>query len=104
MQGAAQVARDLWRHEGLRGLYKGFGTVVIGILPARMVRTGLPASPGPLHGCPCMFSMFIALVYYLWHKMCGPAVPQRHIQYATSCARELSHGSMCVQPGYSCPS
>ena len=44
LQGAAQVARDLFRQEGVRGLYKGFGTVVIGILPARMVSSLYPDS------------------------------------------------------------
>ena len=37
MQGAAHVARELVRHDGIRGLYKGFGTVIVGVLPARVV-------------------------------------------------------------------
>lgn len=38
LQGAAQIARNIVRHDGFRGLYRGFGTVVIGVLPARGVR------------------------------------------------------------------
>ena len=38
VQGAAQVARDLFRYDGVRGLYKGFGTVIVGVIPARVVR------------------------------------------------------------------
>ena len=55
-QGAAQVAKDLVRHDGVRGLYKGFGTVIVGIIPARVVSASPvavigsskgPGSPGP---------------------------------------------------------
>ena len=37
IRGAAQIARDVVRHDGVRGLYRGFGTVIIGIIPARGV-------------------------------------------------------------------
>lgn len=37
LQGAATVARELVHHEGIRGLYRGFTTVVVGVLPARVV-------------------------------------------------------------------
>eukprot|EP00803_Ostreobium_quekettii_P004209 evm.model.scf_1777.1 EVM.evm.TU.scf_1777.1 scf_1777:6663-10292(-) len=36
-QGAKQVAAELWRSEGIRAFYKGFGTVCIGTIPGRMV-------------------------------------------------------------------
>lgn len=35
--GAVTTARELLRHDGIRGLYKGFGTVLCGMIPARMV-------------------------------------------------------------------
>jgi hypothetical protein len=37
LQGAYITARTVVTHDGLRGLYKGFGTVVLGMFPARMV-------------------------------------------------------------------
>ena len=37
LQGAYITARTVVAHDGLRGLYKGFGTVVLGMFPARMV-------------------------------------------------------------------
>ncbi len=37
MQGAAQVARQVVAADGVRGLYRGFGTVILGIVPARVV-------------------------------------------------------------------
>ena len=39
LQGATRVARDVVRTDGVRGLYRGFGTVIIGIVPARAVQT-----------------------------------------------------------------
>ena len=47
IKGAAQIARSIVRHDGVRGLYRGFGTVVIGVLPARGVSPPkyLPNSP-----------------------------------------------------------
>jgi hypothetical protein len=38
LQGAYLTARAVVAHDGVRGLYKGFGTVVFGMFPARMVR------------------------------------------------------------------
>lgn len=35
-QGAVHTAREVLAHDGIRGLYKGFGTVVLGMFPARM--------------------------------------------------------------------
>ncbi|KAK9794641.1 hypothetical protein WJX73_006445 [Symbiochloris irregularis] len=37
LSGAVQVARGLVKHDGVRGLYKGFGTVMVGVLPARVL-------------------------------------------------------------------
>ena len=39
ISGAAQVARDVVKTDGFRGLYRGFGTVIIGVIPARGVRS-----------------------------------------------------------------
>ena len=39
LQGAAQTASAILRTDGIRGLYRGFGTVVFGTIPARGVRT-----------------------------------------------------------------
>ncbi|BDA44644.1 Solute carrier family 25 member 44 [Coccomyxa sp. Obi] len=36
-KGAAQVARQIVATDGVRGLYRGFGTVIIGVIPARGV-------------------------------------------------------------------
>lgn len=36
-RGAYITARDVVRYDGLRGLYKGFGTVLTGLIPARML-------------------------------------------------------------------
>ena len=37
IRGAAQIARDVVKYDGIRGLYRGFGTVIIGVIPARGV-------------------------------------------------------------------
>ncbi len=37
MQGAADVAKQILATDGIRGLYRGFGTVIIGVIPARGV-------------------------------------------------------------------
>lgn len=42
LRGAAQIAKDIVRYDGIRGLYRGFGTVIIGVIPARGV--SLPSS------------------------------------------------------------
>lgn len=39
MQGAQQTAKQIWQQDGFRGYYRGFGTVVFGTLPARVVST-----------------------------------------------------------------
>lgn len=31
------IARDVWRCEGVRGFYRGFGTVILGSFPARIL-------------------------------------------------------------------
>ena len=38
LQGAAHVTRQVLAADGIRGLYRGFGIVVVGIIPARGVR------------------------------------------------------------------
>lgn len=40
LSGALYTARDVLAHDGIRGLYRGFGTVVFGIIPARIVYLG----------------------------------------------------------------
>ena len=40
-QGAFLTARGVVAHDGVRGLYRGFGTVVGGMFPARMVRVAV---------------------------------------------------------------
>lgn len=37
MQGAKQTAQAIIRKDGVSGLYRGFGTVVFGAIPARIV-------------------------------------------------------------------
>lgn len=37
LEGARQTALTLWRLNGIQAFYKGFGTVVVGTLPARVV-------------------------------------------------------------------
>ena len=37
MQGAAHVVRQVLATDGIRGLYRGFGIVVVGVIPARGV-------------------------------------------------------------------
>lgn len=40
LRGAILTARDVVRHDGVRGLYKGFGTVLCGLIPARVLYLG----------------------------------------------------------------
>lgn len=37
MQGAKETAKIILRTDGVSGLYRGFGTVVFGAIPARIV-------------------------------------------------------------------
>lgn len=37
ISGAIYTARDVVRSDGIKGLYRGFGTVIVGAIPARMV-------------------------------------------------------------------
>lgn len=37
LQGAAHVTRQVLATDGVRGLYRGFGIVVVGVIPARGV-------------------------------------------------------------------
>lgn len=47
VQGAWLTARGVVAHDGVRGLYRGFGVVVFGMFPARMVSAGCgPAAQG----------------------------------------------------------
>ena len=41
VQGVYFTARDVVRESGMRGLYKGFGTVIGGLIPGRMVYLGV---------------------------------------------------------------
>lgn len=61
MQGAYLTARGVVAHDGIRGLYKGFGTVIGGMFPARMVRLGC------WHGrcCCCGAAAAVVLVRVL---------------------------------------
>ena len=38
MQGAMQIAQQVVAHDGIGGLYRGFGTVILGVIPARAVQ------------------------------------------------------------------
>lgn len=40
LSGAVITAREVVRHDGFRGLYKGFGTVLFGAIPARILYLG----------------------------------------------------------------
>jgi hypothetical protein len=35
--GSRYIARQIWKDEGIRGFYRGFGTVVFGTMPARTI-------------------------------------------------------------------
>ncbi|KAK9864247.1 hypothetical protein WJX84_002434 [Apatococcus fuscideae] len=35
LSGSAKMARQIWQADGLRGFYRGFGTIVFGAIPAR---------------------------------------------------------------------
>jgi hypothetical protein len=49
-QGTKQMALQIWHQDGVRGYYRGFGTVVFGTMPARVVRApGAQALAGGLH-------------------------------------------------------
>ncbi|KAK9811231.1 hypothetical protein WJX72_000390 [[Myrmecia] bisecta] len=37
LRGAQQTAQQIWRYDGIRGFYRGFGTVIFGAIPARGV-------------------------------------------------------------------
>lgn len=37
MQGVRQTAIDVWKVDGVRGFYRGFGTVMLGTIPGRSV-------------------------------------------------------------------
>ena len=39
LQGARQTASTVYRQEGIAGFYRGFGTVICGTIPARVVRS-----------------------------------------------------------------
>ena len=38
VQGVRETARSILAQDGIRGLYRGFGTVMLGAVPARVVR------------------------------------------------------------------
>lgn len=37
LSGTRHVARQIWQHEGVRGFYRGFGTVLVGTIPGRSI-------------------------------------------------------------------
>lgn len=37
LSGTRHVAREIWKHEGIRGFYRGFGTVLVGTIPGRTI-------------------------------------------------------------------
>lgn len=49
LQGSAKMARQVWQADGIRGFYRGFGTIVFGAIPARGVR--LPDPLGSILVC-----------------------------------------------------
>ena len=63
VQGAAHVTRQVLATDGIRGLYRGYGIVVVGVIPARGV------SPG---GINCMRHSSV--------PMKRPCSPQQRLQ------------------------
>jgi len=65
LSGAIYTARDVLRSDGIKGLYRGFGTVIVGAIPARMVylaalestKSGIIAS---MHHIPSLSQTFVA--------------------------------------------
>lgn len=53
MQGAKETAKIILRTDGIPGLYRGFGTVVFGAIPARIVSH-------PLVGSASLFQLFLS--------------------------------------------
>lgn len=37
VKGVSIIMSEVWKNEGVRGFYKGFGTVVVGAIPSRIV-------------------------------------------------------------------
>ena len=65
ISGAIYTARDVVRSDGVRGLYRGFGTVLVGAIPARMVYLGSlestkSAISASLHHIPSLSQTFVA--------------------------------------------
>ena len=56
LQGAAHVVRQVLATDGIRGLYRGFGIVVVGVIPARGVSLPWPPS------CLCIAASFTLFV------------------------------------------
>ena len=73
-QGAVATARSVVAHDGIRGLYKGFGTVVCGMFPARMVSEA--GQGGATH----------ALQLWVAQLLLRTRVPLLHAEHAPSAA------------------
>ena len=99
VQGAVHVAKDLVRHDGFRGLYKGFATVIIGIIPARVVIPFVKALHGGafMQGDRVCFAQLLADVGGLlpapglgawrvsWHLLVGPLKTDESVSQSFSC-------------------
>lgn len=65
LSGAIYTARDVVRSDGIKGLYRGFGTVIVGAIPARMVylaalESTKSAISASMHHIPSLSQTFVA--------------------------------------------
>jgi solute carrier family 25 protein 44 len=65
LSGAIYTARDVVRSDGIKGLYRGFGTVIVGAIPARMVylaalESTKSAITASMHHIPSLSQTFVA--------------------------------------------
>jgi solute carrier family 25 protein 44 len=65
LSGAVYTARDVVRSDGIKGLYRGFGTVIVGAIPARMVylaalESTKSAISASMHHIPSLSQTFVA--------------------------------------------
>jgi solute carrier family 25, member 44 len=65
LSGAIYTARDVVRSDGIKGLYRGFGTVIVGAIPARMIylatlESTKSAISASMHHIPSLSQTFVA--------------------------------------------
>ena len=70
LQGAYLTARSVVAHDGIRGLYKGFGTVVFGMFPARMASRAAAAAAAV---SPLQLPSLLCLLQNTRARACHPA-------------------------------